>query len=110
MGSNTQPHCTWSDPFSWLPADFCLILCQPIIGTFSSILAEASEHSNEEPGGRAYGEKRVDQPGHRADQGETEMTGVGRDFPGGPVAGTLPSNAGGAGSIPDWGAKIPTYL
>ena len=30
-----------------------------------------------------------------------------RDFPGGPVVKTLPSNAGGAGSIPSWGAKIP---
>ena len=29
------------------------------------------------------------------------------DFPGGPVFGTLPSNAGGASSIPDQGAKIP---
>ena len=30
-----------------------------------------------------------------------------RDFPGGPVVKTLPSNAGGAGLIPGWGAKIP---
>ena len=30
-----------------------------------------------------------------------------RDFPGGPVVGTSPSNAGGAGSISDRGAKIP---
>ena len=30
-----------------------------------------------------------------------------RDFPGGPVVGTLPSNAGGAGSIPGRGAGIP---
>ena len=30
-----------------------------------------------------------------------------QDFPGGPVVKTLPSNAGGAGSIPGWGAKIP---
>ena len=29
------------------------------------------------------------------------------DFAGGPVVKTLPSNAGGKGSIPDWGAKIP---
>ena len=29
------------------------------------------------------------------------------DFPGCPVVKTLPSNAGGAGSIPGWGAKIP---
>ena len=28
------------------------------------------------------------------------------DFPGGPVDKTSPSNAGGAGSIPGWGAKI----
>ena len=28
------------------------------------------------------------------------------DFPGGPVAKTSPSNAGGAGSIPGWGAKM----
>ena len=31
----------------------------------------------------------------------------GRDFPGGPVVKNLPSNAGNAGSIPGWGAKIP---
>ena len=30
-----------------------------------------------------------------------------RDFPGGPVVKTWPSNAGGAGSIPGRGAKIP---
>ena len=29
-----------------------------------------------------------------------------RDFPGGPVVKTLPSNAGGAGSVPGGGAKI----
>ena len=30
-----------------------------------------------------------------------------QDFPGGPVVKTLSSNAGGMGSIPGWGAKIP---
>ena len=30
-----------------------------------------------------------------------------RDFPGGPVVKTSPSNAGGVGSIPGQGAKIP---
>ena len=29
-----------------------------------------------------------------------------RDFPGGPMVETSPSNAGGAGSIPGWGTKI----
>ena len=29
------------------------------------------------------------------------------DFPGGPVVKNLPHNAGDAGSIPDWGTKIP---
>ena len=29
------------------------------------------------------------------------------DFPGGPVVGTLPSSAGGVGSIPGQGARIP---
>ena len=29
-----------------------------------------------------------------------------RDFPGSPVVKTVPSNAGGVGSIPGWGAKI----
>ena len=29
------------------------------------------------------------------------------DFANGPVVKTLPSNSGGAGSILDWGAKIP---
>ena len=33
-----------------------------------------------------------------------------RDFPGGPVVKTLPSNAGCVGSIPDPGAKIPHAL
>ena len=28
------------------------------------------------------------------------------DFPGSPVVKTSPSSAGGAGSIPGWGAKI----
>ena len=32
---------------------------------------------------------------------------VSRDFPGGPVVKASPSNAGGKGSIPGWGAKIP---
>ena len=32
------------------------------------------------------------------------------DFPGGPVVKTSPSNAGGVGSIPGWGAKIPHAL
>ena len=31
----------------------------------------------------------------------------GTSFPGGPVVRTAPSNAGGAGSISGWGAKIP---
>ena len=30
-----------------------------------------------------------------------------RDFPGGPVVKTLPPNAGDAGSIPGWEAKVP---
>ena len=33
-----------------------------------------------------------------------------RDFPGGPVVKTLPSNARGAGSIPGGGVKIPRAL
>ena len=32
------------------------------------------------------------------------------DFPGSPVVKTSPSNAGGAGSIPGWGAKIPCLV
>ena len=32
---------------------------------------------------------------------------VGGHSPGGPVVKTLPPNAGGGGSIPGWGAKIP---
>ena len=31
-------------------------------------------------------------------------------FPGGPVVNTSPSNAGGEGSIPDWGTEIPHTL
>ena len=30
-----------------------------------------------------------------------------QDLPGSPVVNILPSNAGGAGSIPGWGVKIP---
>ena len=30
-----------------------------------------------------------------------------RDLPGGPVVKTSPSKAGDAGSVPDWGVKIP---
>ena len=33
-----------------------------------------------------------------------------RDFPGGPLVKTSPPNAGSAGSIPGWGAKIPQAL
>ena len=33
-----------------------------------------------------------------------------RDFPGGPVVKTLPPSAGGVGSIPGRGAKIPHAL
>ena len=33
-----------------------------------------------------------------------------RDFPGGPVVEASPSNAGGAGSIPGRGAKMPHAL
>ena len=38
---------------------------------------------------------------------ETQNVKHSRDFPGGPVVKTSPSNAGGAGSIPGRGAKIP---
>ena len=32
------------------------------------------------------------------------------DSPGGPVAKTAPSNAGGVGSIPGWATKIPQAM
>ena len=32
-----------------------------------------------------------------------------RDFPGGPVVKTLPSNAEGAGSISGWGSRLPCF-
>ena len=35
------------------------------------------------------------------------LNDLARDFPAGPVVKTSPSNAGGAGSIPCQGAKIP---
>ena len=35
---------------------------------------------------------------------------VPQDFPGGPVVKTSPSSAGGAGSIPGWGAELPHAL
>ena len=37
-------------------------------------------------------------------------TCITRDFPAGPMVKTSPSNAGGAGSIPGQGAKIPHAL
>ena len=33
-----------------------------------------------------------------------------RDYPGGPVVKTLPSNAGGTGSVPGQGTKVPYTL
>ena len=39
---------------------------------------------------------------------QSEHTSV--DFPEGPAISTLPSKVGGAGSIPDWWAKIPYAL
>ena len=33
-----------------------------------------------------------------------------RDFPGGPVVETSPSNAGGEGSTPGWGTRVPHVL
>ena len=42
--------------------------------------------------------------------GTKDKEGITGDFPGGPVVKTSPSNAGGAGSIPGWGAKIPHAL
>ena len=38
---------------------------------------------------------------------QTTVFKIDRDFPGGPVVKTLPSNARGVGSIPGWEAKIP---
>ena len=35
------------------------------------------------------------------------QNGYKRNFPGAPVAKTSPSNAGGTGLIPGWGARIP---
>ena len=40
-------------------------------------------------------------------QQEARNTSNMGDFPGGPVVNNPPSNAGDAGSIPGWGAKIP---
>ena len=37
----------------------------------------------------------------------TEVSGTGRDFPGGPVVKNPPSIAGDVGSIPGRGTKIP---
>ena len=38
-------------------------------------------------------------------EGKAQVENTDQDFPGGPVVKTLPSNAGGAGSIPGQGAK-----
>ena len=40
-------------------------------------------------------------------EGECEKMKSRRGFPGGPVVKALPSNAGGAGWFPGWGARIP---
>ena len=42
----------------------------------------------------------------RAAQG-LDPRGISKDFPGGLVVKNSPFKAGDAGSIPDWGAKIP---
>ena len=47
---------------------------------------------------------------HTKFEAKTEVKNTCGDFPGGPVVKTLPSNAGGAGSIPGQGAKIPHTL
>ena len=39
-----------------------------------------------------------------------ELKGCDWDFPGGPEVQTSPSNAGGVGSIPDWGTKILSLI
>ena len=48
--------------------------------------------------------------GHKEIIGRDCKKWLGGDFPGSPVAGTSPSNAGGVGSIPGWGAGIPHAL
>ena len=59
----------------------------------------------------AEGEKRAVGTSSCSDQGMRAVHTVKnlalRDFPGGPVVKTLPSNAGGVGSIPGLGTKIP---
>ena len=40
-------------------------------------------------------------------QGLFRLKLLGRDFPGGPVVRSPPSNAGDAGSIPSWGTRVP---
>ena len=37
----------------------------------------------------------------------TDSKSMRREFPGGPVVKTLPSNVGGASTIPGWGSKVP---
>ena len=44
---------------------------------------------------------------HKGGSRERECVEAWRDFPGGPVVKTLPSNAGDMGLIPGWGARIP---
>ena len=43
-------------------------------------------------------------------EGKTQVENTDQDFPGSPVVKTLPSNAGGAGSIPGQGDKTPHVL
>ena len=43
----------------------------------------------------------------RKEKNSREQNSISRDFPGGPVVKTLPSSAGGVGSIPGQEVKIP---
>ena len=46
----------------------------------------------------------------RKEKNSREQNSISRDFPGGPVVKTLPSSAGGVGSIPGQEVKIPQAL
>ena len=51
--------------------------------------------------------KVVDYQEEKSDFSQLSINPHNRDFPGGPVAETLPSKAEGARSVPGWGAQIP---
>ena len=91
------------DPHWYLLIDSLLYLCWPEV-SFSRRAGEKGKVFKIQP---VHTMVHVSQRSKLLTVCTTVRVADGRDFPGGPVVKTLPSNAGGAGSIPGLGAKIP---